>query len=127
LWHGFSLLSGRSSRLVVRSFFVEVVWFFGVTVFKEFVFKCGAMLTSSTTFREAAPAVGCVVLSGAMVPGHCRLVENKKAAKMAAFLFLPSIFRIPSLGIKPAKFLSRRRRGSGLECGVITLDFEVEA
>jgi hypothetical protein len=51
-------------------------------------------------------------------------LQMKKAARLSGlFLFLPSTFRIPSLTIKPAKFLRWLWRGSRVESCVITLGF----
>jgi len=51
----------------------------------------------------------------------------KRAASMAAFLFLPSIFRIPKSKIKHAKFVGVSRDVSACKSGVITLECGVGA
>jgi hypothetical protein len=44
-------------------------------------------------------------------------LSNKKPRRFGeAFLFLLSIFRIPSLGIKPAKYVWELAAGSGMDC-----------
>jgi hypothetical protein len=43
-------------------------------------------------------------------------------SKKTVLFFLP-IIRIPSPALKPAKYLCAYCGGSGVECGVITLDF----
>jgi hypothetical protein len=56
------------------------------------------------------------------------LHPKEKAARLSGlFLFLPSILRIPSPAIKPAKYLERFWRGNRLESSIITLDFEAGA
>jgi hypothetical protein len=51
----------------------------------------------------------------------------KRAASMAAILFLLSILRIPESKIKHAKFVCISWRVSGYKSRVITLEFEVGA
>jgi hypothetical protein len=63
------------------------------------------------------------VCSGFSMVAMVKLQMKKAAPLSGLFLFLPSTFRIPSLTIKPAKFLRWLWRGSRVESCVITLGF----
>jgi hypothetical protein len=59
---------------------------------------------------------------------RCGALTNRKGpAGAEPFLFLPYIFRIPSLEIKHAKYLWVSWVVSGVECWVITSVFSTKA
>jgi hypothetical protein len=111
--------AGRTRRSVMRGGELAAVIRHEVSVVRGPRLLCSSVeLPGSLIWAGGSgqAAYSCPSPYSAPSKGKGRSVERP-------FLFLPSIFRIPSSAIKPAKYLSWLWFRSGLESVVITLEF----